>query len=203
MRGGSCIIRRLVKWPLCMMLRGKGPAAGITPLFTTAVFTGSITAARRLGVEKGRLKTGREVYCYAESRDGITFTKPELRLHEYNGSKQNNILWTGVGTHNFAPFLDTRAGCPATSRYKALGGTATEGGLFAFQSADGIHWSLMRQKPVVTEGAFDSQNLAFWDATAGVYRAYFRTFTEGVTTGTSVEAGGLSGPSVRRLPATF
>ena len=33
------------------------------------------------------------------------------------------------------------------------------------------------------EGAFDSQNLAFWDPTAGVYRAYFRTFTEGVTTG--------------------
>ena len=136
-----------------------------------------------LGVEKGRLKLGREVYCYAESRDGITFTKPELRLHQYNGSKQNNIIWTGVGTHNFAPFLDTRAGCPAGSRYKALGGTATEGGLFAFQSADGIHWSLMHQQPVVTEGAFDSQNLAFWDATAGVYRAYFRTFTEGVTTG--------------------
>jgi hypothetical protein len=42
---------------------------------------------------------------------------------------------------------------------------------------------LLRDKPVVTEGAFDSQNLAFWDATAGVYRAYFRTFTEGVTTG--------------------
>ena len=41
----------------------------------------------------------------------------------------------------------------------------------------------MREKPVVTEGAFDSQNLAFWDATAGVYRAYFRTFTQGVTTG--------------------
>ena len=50
-------------------------------------------------------------------------------------------------------------------------------------SPDGIHWSLMREKPVVTKGAFDSQNLAFWDAKAGVYRAYFRTFTQGVTTG--------------------
>ena len=78
-----------------------------------------------LGVENGRLKLGREVYCYAESRDGVTFTKPELGLHEYNGSKQNNIIWTGVGTHNFAPFLDTRADCPAESRYKALGGRRT------------------------------------------------------------------------------
>ncbi len=136
-----------------------------------------------LGVEKGRLKTGREVYCYAESRDGITFTKPELGLHDIDGSKQNNVIWTGVGTHNFAPFLDTRADCPKESRYKALGGVASQGGLFAFHSADGIHWSLMREQPVVTEGAFDSQNLAFWDATAGVYRAYFRTFTGGITTG--------------------
>jgi hypothetical protein len=135
-----------------------------------------------LGVEKGKLKTGRQVYCYAESADGVKFTKPTLQLHEYGGSKQNNIIWTGVGTHNFAPFIDTREGCPAESRFKALGGVASEGGLFAFHSPDGIHWSLMSKQPVVTKGAFDSQNLAFWDATAGVYRAYFRTFTKGVTT---------------------
>ena len=35
---------------------------------------------------------------------------------------------------------------------------------------------------MITVGAFDSQNLAFWDETAGVYRAYFRTFSKGVTT---------------------
>src|SRR5688500_2585666 len=46
----------------------------------------------KLGVENGKLKLGPEVYCYAESRDGITFTKPELGLHEYDGSKQNNII---------------------------------------------------------------------------------------------------------------
>ncbi len=137
----------------------------------------------KLGVENGKLREGPEVYCYAESRDGITFTKPELGLHEFAGSKKNNIIWTGVGTHNFAPFLDTRLDCPPESRFKALGGLPSQGGLFAFHSPDGVRWSLLREKPVVTEGAFDSQNLAFWDATAGVYRAYFRTFTEGVTTG--------------------
>lgn len=136
-----------------------------------------------LGVTDGRLKLGREVYCCAESRDGIHWVKPSLGLYEYEGSKENNIVWTGTGTHNFAPFLDTRPDCPPESRYKALGGTAKEGGLFAFHSADGIHWSLMSEEPVVTEGAFDSQNLAFWDAASGRYRAYFRTFTEGVTTG--------------------
>ena len=137
----------------------------------------------KLGVENGRLKTGTQVYCYAESKDGIHWVKPNLGLFEHGGSKENNIIWTGVGVHNFAPFLDTRPDCPAESRFKALAGTAQEGGLFAFQSPDGIHWSLMRKEPVVTEGAFDSQNLAFWDATAGKYRAYFRTFTKGETTG--------------------
>jgi len=136
-----------------------------------------------LGVKDGRLKIGKQVYCYAESKDGIKFEKPNLGLVEYNGSKENNIIWDGVGTHNFAPFLDANPDCSPDARFKALGGTAKEGGLFAFKSADGIHWSLMREEPVVTEGAFDSQNLAFWDPTAGIYRAYFRTFTKGVTTG--------------------
>ena len=137
----------------------------------------------KLAVKNGKLMTGREVYCYAESKDGVTFTKPNLGLYSYKGSKKNNIIWMGVGTHNFAPFLDTRKGCPKSERFKALGGLASQGGLFAFKSGDGIHWSLMRKKPVVTVGAFDSQNLAFWDETIGMYRCYFRTFTKGITTG--------------------
>ena len=136
-----------------------------------------------LGVKDGRLIIGKQVYCYAESRDGITFSKPKLGLVEYNGSKDNNIIWDGVGVHNFAPFLDANPDCKPDARFKALAGTAREGGLFAFKSADGIHWSLIQNKPVVTEGAFDSQNLAFWDPTAKAYRAYFRTFTKGTTTG--------------------
>ncbi len=136
-----------------------------------------------LGVKDGRLVVGKQVYCYAESKDGITFDKPNLGLFEHNGSKDNNIIWEGVGVHNFAPFLDANPNCSPDARFKALAGTANEGGLFAFKSSDGIRWSLLQEEPVVTEGAFDSQNLAFWDPTAKVYRAYFRTFTKGVTTG--------------------
>ncbi len=136
-----------------------------------------------LGVKDKRLILGKQVFCYAESSDGIHWKKPNLGLFEYNGSKENNIVWDGVGVHNFSPFLDPRPDCPPESRFKALAGTAKEGGLFAFHSADGVHWSLLQKEPVVTKGAFDSQNLAFWDETAGKYRAYFRTFTKGVTTG--------------------
>ncbi len=105
----------------------------------------------------------REVVSYAESKDGIHWTKPELGLFEFEGSKANNIVWDGLGTHNFAPFKDANPETPDDARYKALAGG--RGGLLAFQSPDGIRWSLMTERPVITEGAFDSQkNLAFWDA---------------------------------------
>ncbi len=53
-------------------------------------------------------------------------------------------------------------------------------GLVAFQSADAIHWEVVRPEPIITDGAFDSQNLVFWDAVRGEYREYHRDFTDGV-----------------------
>ena len=52
---------------------------------------------------------------YTYPTDGV-YTAGSFDLVEFEGSKQNNIILTGVGTHNFAPFLDTRAGCPASMR---------------------------------------------------------------------------------------
>ena len=119
-----------------------------------------------------RRMSHRQVACYAESTDGINWTKPELGLFEFEGSKQNNIVWDGVGTHNFTPFKDPDPDCPPEARYKALGGG--RGGLCAFQSPDAIHWSLMSEQAVITKGAFDSQNLAFYDTVRGEYRDYHR-----------------------------
>jgi hypothetical protein len=122
--------------------------------------------------------THKEVTCYAESKDGIQWTKPKLGLFEWNGSKENNIVWLGPGTHNFTAFRDDNPATPAESRYKAFGGGG--GGLVPFESPDCIHWKLIQDKPVITHGAFDSQNLAFWDADRGEYRAYWRYFGDGV-----------------------
>ena len=35
--------------------------------------------------------------CYATSRDGISWDKPELGLVDYEGSTANNIVWRGGG----------------------------------------------------------------------------------------------------------
>lgn len=78
-----------------------------------------------------------QVACYAESSDGLRFTKPKLGLFDFKGSKQNNIVLMGPpkeGTHNFTPFKDTRPGVASDEQYKALGG----GPLFAYASGDGL-----------------------------------------------------------------
>ena len=135
--------------------------------------------------EASKKATHREVACYAESNDGIHWTKPNLGLFEFNGSKQNNIIWDGEGTHCFTPFLDTNPAAAADARYKAL--TRAAGGLLALKSADGIHWQKLADKPVITKGAFDSQNLAFFDSQLGQYREYHRMFrgVRDIMTGTS------------------
>jgi hypothetical protein len=125
----------------------------------------------------------REFACYAESKDGLTFTKPELGLHEWEGSKANNIILDDNSTHNFAAFKDSNPNCPPEARYKGIGGEKKEGGLFVYQSADGIHWKKIKEEAVISDGAFDSQNIAFWDEHAKVYRAYYRIFSKGGTEG--------------------
>jgi hypothetical protein len=138
----------------------------------------------------GKVNTGEHPLftCYAESDDGIHWRKPELGLHEFKGTKANNIVLAPgkMGAANPDPghiaiFKDDNPAAKPEARYKAIVRSGSPKGLLAMQSADGLHWSPMQETPVITDGAFDSQNLAFWDANSGVYRAYWRYFTGGTT----------------------
>ncbi len=127
--------------------------------------------------------------CYAESRDGIHWERPRLGLFEFKGTKDNNIVWAGRGSHGFAPFIDTRPGCPDELKYKAFGRSRIrdkeEGSLwrslFLMTSPDGLHWTPVEGPKKFgaildrDDGNFDSQNVGFWDETIGAYRLYFRS----------------------------
>ena len=120
------------------------------------------------------------VVCYAQSADGLRWTKPNLGLFEFAGTKENNIVRAGGrATHNFAPFKDARPGVPEDQRYKALAYADRGKGLAAYVSPDGLRWRLLREEPVLTDGKFDSLNLAFWDVSRGEYRAYYRETRKG------------------------
>jgi len=89
--------------------------------------------------------------CYATSRDGVTWVKPELGLVEFKGSKKNNIvdlaapdLWS-----TFAVLHDKEEP-DANRRFKAAYEARIDGQLrfcVAF-SPDGLHWTPSAKNPV-------------------------------------------------------
>ena len=123
----------------------------------------------------------RDLTLYAESEDGLNWRKPDIGRYEIDGTEANNVILgpdvEGI-THNFTPFLDPTIEQGASGRYKGVG--SGDQGLMALQSRDGIDWSLIDDDPIFTreQGAFDSQNLVFWDESREEYRAYFRYFHE-------------------------
>jgi len=164
------------------------PWEGSNSLYFTVLRDKSIFRMYYRGLQvRDRVHVHPEFVCYAESRDGIHWKRPNLGLVEFKGSKRNNIIRQGVGAHNFAPFRDDNPNASPQARYKAVGrGVRTADGetgsvhqLFAFQSPDGIHWKLMQSKPVLTNGRFDSQNVAFWDQKRRQYVCYFRDMLGG------------------------
>jgi len=144
--------------------------------------------AHSFKIEGKKVKSPHQQYiCYAESCDGTHWTRPNLELVEFNGSKENNIVLEGVGSHNLAVFKDNNPKCDPAARYKAVGRGPRRGkeviidgrrwrGLIPFQSADGIHWTQLQEYGMIEDGNMDSQNLAFWDEAQGEYRAYYRCF---------------------------
>ncbi|MEE2896503.1 MAG: hypothetical protein VX726_12290 [Planctomycetota bacterium] len=126
----------------------------------------------------GKDGTDREVTCVATSRDGIEWTRPAIDRFEVDGTRRNNVVLADAApvTHNFSPFLDSRPGVPADERFKALGGSE-HSGLVAYVSADGLEWRRLRDEPVLTDGMFDSQNVACWSEAEKCYVSYFRTWT--------------------------
>ncbi len=131
------------------------------------------------------------VTCVAESDDGVTFHRPNLGLHEVNGTHDNNVVLTceeDMATHNFAPFIDPRSGVSDDERYKAIARSSDPMGLYAFASADGIHWRNLCEEPVITEGKFDSHNIAFWSEHEQCYLCYFREVAQGENYGQGVRS---------------
>lgn len=113
-----------------------------------------------------------EVTAYAESSDGITWSKPT-----------DNVTVSGMPevTHNLSVFYDSKPGVPADEQWKGIGGL-NDGGLVRVVSADGLTWRKLMgntpMMPAIPESEkmyrYDSQNLAFWSESEQQYVCYFR-----------------------------
>ena len=155
------------------------PWEGAFSAYVTIIHEGGRYRAYYRGVPTaGKDGNDSEVTCYAESDDGIHWEKPNLGIHEIEGSKNNNVILANAApiTHNFSPFFDQNPEAKPSEKYKALGGTQ-KSGLVAFVSADGKHWEKIQEEPVFTQGVFDSQNVVFWSESEQQYVCYFRSWT--------------------------
>ena len=151
-----------------------------------------------------------ETLCLAESSDGIHWTRPDLGIVEFRGSTKNNLILDaalvrdiGGSPAHTAVFKDTNPDCPRQERYKIVIVGSKPRGLFLLVSADGIHFRLKSDKPFATAGAFDSQNLMFWDSVSAVYREYHRNFDQGIRgimTATSKDPGSFPQPQWLEYP---
>ncbi|MGH7577978.1 MAG: hypothetical protein ACREM1_23010 [Longimicrobiales bacterium] len=107
--------------------------------------------------------------CYATSSDGIHWRKPMLGVVSFRGSTRNNIVLENVvGTI----FIDPKR--TDGERFKFAGRQKPDRGLVIFTSPDGLRWKRQGDKPVLSRGQYDTQNVAFWDARLQKYVAYVR-----------------------------
>ena len=106
------------------------------------------------------LPDGRNVTCYAVSDDGIAWRRPNLGLHEFAGSKENNIVIPPEyhkGLDHFESVFKDPLDTDSARRYKALGWSSYDwdgplSGIYTAVSPDGLHWThtpepVFRQHP--------------------------------------------------------
>ncbi len=131
--------------------------------------------------------------CYATSKDGITWTKPNIGLVEYQGSRKNNIVvghgaaGYRIGQDGMMVFVDPNA--PPGQRYRMVNRFSTKDeqktdGVNLLSSGDGIHWKLTHETVMTyrkeTKGHhLDSQNVMFWDEGLKKYVAFVRRNLKG------------------------
>ncbi len=108
--------------------------------------------------------------CYAESKDGLHFTKPRLGLHEVGGSKANNVVLPGV-IGGCSVWVDPKA--PRAHRYKTQAKVYPSGQFHMHSSPDGLRWErFARLDP--GPGGWDTQSIVFWDPRIDRYVLYTR-----------------------------
>lgn len=125
--------------------------------------------------------------CYAESRDGVRWEKPNLGLVEVDGTRENNVVAlvdeSGLSPiNNLYPFIDSRPGVPASERVKGTRAILQSKEpflmhVYLYGSEDWFRWRRLREEPIIATGirnAFDSSNYVFWSPTEELYVCYFR-----------------------------
>ncbi|MEN9938243.1 MAG: hypothetical protein RLZZ387_4822 [Chloroflexota bacterium] len=131
--------------------------------------------------EDGATDDLKAMLAYAESSDGITWTKPRVGKLSFRGSTDNNLVFglepaLGRGAHGATVFKDASA--PPDARYKLIHMGREEGRyrVFGAVSPDGLSWTALRE-PLLDGYISDTQTVVRFDERKGRYVGYFRGWT--------------------------
>ena len=117
--------------------------------------------------------------AYAESKDGVTWTRPKLGLHEWLGSRDNNIVWRGhadfraSGQQILELPESARRGFRYVMAYHTSGGKRGTNGIHVVGSQDGIHWDKSSDTQVV-EISSDTVNSIVFDPSRDEFAMFCR-----------------------------
>ncbi len=139
-------------------------------------------------IERGNAPGWWRPMCYAESTDGIHWTKPELGLVEFNGNKRNNIClieaepFSLSRVNDFLSVMHDPADPDPARRYKVAyiahvpfeevrGGRSALGpnesrwcAMICATSADGLSWKVVGDRPMNSGGErFEVSGLYRWE----------------------------------------
>ena len=157
------------------------PDYGHAILYGTVIHDGSKFRMWYLGMIERELEAGQapgwwRPMCYAESTDGIAWTKPELGLVDLDGNKRNNVCLIEGEVHSmtqvndFLSVMHDPADPDPSRRFKVAyiahmpyddirGGMShigikegRVGAIITATSADGLHWKIVGDRPVNAGG---------------------------------------------------
>lgn len=108
---------------------------------------------------KSSKKSRGSFMCYAVSKDGLKWEKPDLGLYEWegDGTKNNNILPSGPAHVMFTPWEKD-----PNKRYQGVGDM-----YHAFSSPEGIHWKRESKESIISGG--DTSHF-YWDPNTERFR---------------------------------
>lgn len=119
--------------------------------------------------------------AYAESTDGVNWDKPTIGTIEFDGSKDNNLVFgmdVAQGRPTLSPMVFKDPSAPSSEAYKLVTRGIDNGvpQVYGAVSPDGLHWTAL-DEPIMSGYFSDTHNVVRYDSRRGKYVGYFRGWT--------------------------
>jgi len=182
-KGVSRFIGSPVKAQTNPVVRPEHPWEGVCVILWGSVLWDAQDELYKMWYEafhpEAAFESDQTLLCYAYSRDGLTWYKPQLNLIEYHGSKANNIVFRGQKHFDTATVMLDPFNPMREQRFKMMLYDSAQNSFVTFASSDGLTWQQLGlvDLPIKT----GDRHSLMADCRQGCWRIYFK-YHEGMRT---------------------